>query len=65
MRLTNVLVIMKRKVYISLMIVMGIMCIITFKLFDTEQDNNWVYPLIPGILGFIFMFLSIKNQTNK
>ena len=44
---------------------MGIMCIIIFKLFDTEQDNNWVYLLIPGILGFIFMFLSIKNQINK
>jgi uncharacterized membrane protein YdcZ (DUF606 family) len=56
---------MKRKIYITLMIVMGIVCVITFKLFDTEQGNNWLYLLIPGILGFIFMFLSIKNQTNK
>ncbi|MEN8914180.1 MAG: hypothetical protein ABF257_10045 [Polaribacter sp.] len=56
---------MKRKVYIALMIVLGIICIVTFKLFDTEQENNWLYPVISGVLGFIFMFLSIKNQTQN
>jgi len=56
---------MKRKIYLVLMIMMGVICIVTFKLFDTEQGNNWLYPAISGILGFIFMFLSIKNQTQK
>tara|TARA_R110002049_G_scaffold13666_2_gene59363 strand:+ start:372 stop:509 length:138 start_codon:yes stop_codon:yes gene_type:complete len=44
---------------------MGIISIATFKRFDTEQGNNWLYPMISGVLGFIFMFFSIKNQTNK
>ena len=56
---------MKRKIYIALMILMGIICIVTFKLFDTEQGSNWLYPVISGVLGLIFMFLSIKNQTQK
>ncbi len=56
---------MKRNIYLSIMVIMGIICIVTFKLFDTEQGNNWLYPVISGVLGFVFMFLSIKNQTNK
>lgn len=47
------------------MIIMGAICIITYKLFDTEQGSNWLYPVISGVLGLAFMLLSIKNQTQK
>ncbi len=56
---------MGRNIYLSLMIMIGIISIVTFKRFDIGQGNNWLYLMISGVLGFLFMFFSIKNQTNK
>jgi len=61
----NLIGTMKGKIYLSLMILMGLICLAVYKLFDTEQGYNWIYPIIPGILGLVFMFLSMSSDRNE